>query len=150
MDTPPSPSDAPQPGDPPKQWTVGQLRAELIGLPDHTPLVVDVAIDATGEIEGAEAALSIAGSAARIVILTLRDEPMRLHPWQLVRQELTLLGSRLTRAHFDDLIALVASGKAPLERLITHRYPFAEAPAAFQMACDRPPGVIKTIVLPQM
>ena len=32
----------------PAQWTVGQLRAELIGLPDHTPLVVDVAIDATG------------------------------------------------------------------------------------------------------
>lgn len=32
----------------PAQWTVGQLRAELIGLPDHTPLVVDVALDATG------------------------------------------------------------------------------------------------------
>jgi len=109
-----------------------------------------VAIDATGEIEGAEAAVSIAGSAARIVILTLRDEPMRLHPWQLVRQELTLLGSRLTRADFGDLLALVASGKAPLERLVTHRYPLAEAPAAFRVACNRPPGLIKTIVLPQM
>ena len=46
--TPLSPSGPPQPGEPPKQWTVGQLRAELIGLPDDTPLVVDVAIDATG------------------------------------------------------------------------------------------------------
>ena len=32
----------------PAQWTVGQLRAELIGLPDHTPVVVDVAMDVTG------------------------------------------------------------------------------------------------------
>ncbi len=26
------------------QWTVGQLRAELVGLPDDTPLVIDVPI----------------------------------------------------------------------------------------------------------
>ena len=32
----------------PAQWTVGQLRAELIGLPDHTPVMVDVAMDVTG------------------------------------------------------------------------------------------------------
>jgi len=32
----------------PAQWTVGQLRAELIGLPDDTPVVVDVAMDVTG------------------------------------------------------------------------------------------------------
>ena len=47
MDTPPSPSGRSQPGEPPRQWTVGQLRAELIGLPDHTPLVVDVATGTT-------------------------------------------------------------------------------------------------------
>ncbi|WP_250444010.1 DUF6225 family protein [Actinotalea sp. C106] len=30
---------------PPIQWTVGQLRAELVGLPDDTPLVIDVVQD---------------------------------------------------------------------------------------------------------
>lgn len=34
----------PEPG----QWTVGQLRAELIGIPDDAPLVVDVYLDAAG------------------------------------------------------------------------------------------------------
>ena len=48
MDTPLSPSGQPQSTEPPKQWTVGQLRAELIGLPDDTPVVVDIAIDVTG------------------------------------------------------------------------------------------------------
>ena len=32
----------------PAQWTVGQLRAELIGLPDDTPLAIDICTDATG------------------------------------------------------------------------------------------------------
>ncbi|MBX9244639.1 hypothetical protein ICW40_07425 [Actinotalea ferrariae] len=30
------------------QWTVGQLRAELVGLPDDTPLVIDIYLDPTG------------------------------------------------------------------------------------------------------
>lgn len=32
----------------PAQWTVGQLRAELIGLPDDTPLAIDICTDAAG------------------------------------------------------------------------------------------------------
>ncbi|MCL3863016.1 DUF6225 family protein [Actinotalea sp. K2] len=32
----------------PVQWTVGQLRAELIGLPDDTPLAIDICTDAAG------------------------------------------------------------------------------------------------------
>ncbi len=108
-----------------------------------------VAIDATGEIEGAEAALSVAGSAARVVILTLHDKPMRVRPWQLVRQELTLLGSRLSLADFGGLVALTASGAAPVERLVTHRFPMSEAPAAFATAAARLTGFMKAIVLPQ-
>ncbi len=108
-----------------------------------------VAIDATGEIEGAEAALSILGSAGRAVILTLRDEPMRVRPWQLVRQEIAVLGSRLTLADFGELIALAAAGQAPIARLVTHRFPMAEAGAGFAAACQRPEGFVKAVVLPQ-
>jgi len=108
-----------------------------------------VAVDATGEIAGAEAAVSVVGSAGRVVVLTLVNQPMRIRPWQLVRQELTILGSRLTRADFAELIGLAHSGKTPLEKLVTHRYPLAEAPAAFAEACGKPEGLVKAMVLPQ-
>ncbi len=32
----------------PVQWTVGQLRAELVGIPDDTPLAVDVCLNTSG------------------------------------------------------------------------------------------------------
>lgn len=108
-----------------------------------------VAIDATGEIEGAEAALSVVGSAARVVILTLHDRPMKVRPWQLVRQELTVLGSRLSLADFAELVGLAASGTAPIDRLATHTFPMSEAPAAFEAAATRPSGFFKALVLPQ-
>jgi L-gulonate 5-dehydrogenase len=108
-----------------------------------------VAIDATGEIEGAEAALAVAGSAARVVVLTLHDKPIRVRPWQLVRQELTLLGSRLSLADFGELVGLAASGDAPIDRLVTHTFPMSEAAAAFAAAAARPTGFVKAVVLPQ-
>lgn len=48
MDIPLSPSGVHRFG-PPKQWTVGQLRAELVGIPDDTPLVVDVCLAPAGK-----------------------------------------------------------------------------------------------------
>jgi L-gulonate 5-dehydrogenase len=108
-----------------------------------------VVIDATGELEAAESAFSLVGAAARVVILTLSPEPMRVQPWQLVRQELTVLGSRLTATSFAELVELAASGKARIGALATHRYPFEEAPRAFEAARDRPGGMVKAIVRPR-
>jgi L-gulonate 5-dehydrogenase len=107
-----------------------------------------VVVDATGETSAAESSLALVGSAGRVVILTLSEEPIRVRPWQLVRQELTILGSRLTLADLSELLALAASGEAPLERLATHRYPLADAERAFRAACERPEGLVKAVVLP--
>jgi len=80
------------------------------------------------------------------VILTLVDEPIRVHPWQLVRQELTVVGSRLSLADFGELVELAASGRAPVSALVTHRYGFDEAPDAFRAAAERGQGMVKAVV----
>jgi len=108
-----------------------------------------VVMDATGETEAAESAFSLVGSAGRVVILTLSAEPIKVRPWQLVRQELTVLGSRLTRADFGELVALAASGKAPVGKLVTHRYPMAAVAQAYRDVGARAEGLVKAIVLPQ-
>lgn len=105
-----------------------------------------VVVDATGEIHGAELAVELAGSAGRVVILTLSDSPMRVRPWQLVRRELAVSGSRLTLADFGELVALVGDGTAPVGRLVSHRFGFEEADAAFRAACERPEGAVKAVV----
>ena len=48
MDTPLSPAGLYRAEQPP-QWTVGQLRAELVAITDDAPLVVDVCLDPAGE-----------------------------------------------------------------------------------------------------
>ena len=109
----------------------------------------NVVIDATGELEAAQSTLSLVGSAGRVVILTLSQEPVPVSPWQLVRQELTLLGSRLSLANFGELVQLASSGKAPIGKLVTHRYAFAEAETALREVAARKEGLVKAVVLPK-
>ena len=135
----------------------GELGAEVCVDPNAEPVSdrvqaftsgygAHVVMDATGEVEGAELAFKLVGSAGRVAILTLVAEPMRVEPWQLVRQELTVVGSRLSLADFGELIDLAASGKAPIGRLVSHRYAFEEAPKAFADSHERPEGFVKAVV----
>jgi threonine dehydrogenase-like Zn-dependent dehydrogenase len=47
------------------------------------------------------------------------------------------------RHDFAVAIDLIASGRAPVERLVTSRFPLTEAPAAFQTAADKATGSVK-------
>jgi 2-desacetyl-2-hydroxyethyl bacteriochlorophyllide A dehydrogenase len=136
----------------------GELGAETVVDPGRGSVVeavgrfsggkgANVVLDATGEVEGAGSAFSLVGSAGRVVILTLTEEPIRVRPWQLVRQELTVLGSRLSLADFGELVSLAGSGRVPVEKLVTHRYEFGEAEAAFRAAAERPAGMVKAVVV---
>lgn len=52
-------------------------------------------------------------------------------------------GSIDGRHDYDVAIQLVASGHAPVERLVTHRFPLEAAPEAFQTAADKSTGSVK-------
>ena len=109
----------------------------------------NVVVDATGELEGAESAFELVGSAGRVVILTLANEPIQVRPWQLVRQELSVVGSRLSVADFGELVELAASGKAPIDRLVTNRYAFDQVPEAYRAVAEREEGLVKAVVVSQ-
>jgi len=47
------------------------------------------------------------------------------------------------RHDYEVAIELIASGRAPVERLVTSRFPLEEAAAAFQTAADKSSGSVK-------
>lgn len=52
------------------------------------------------------------------------------------------------RHDFEVAIELIAQGKAPVDRLVTHRLPLAEAPEAFRIAADKSTGAVKVHLRP--
>ena len=59
---------------------------------------------------------------------------MTLNPWEdLICRELTIFGTRnFNTTEFDEMIALMRRG-LPVEQVVTHRFPLAEAEAAFAL-----------------
>jgi threonine dehydrogenase-like Zn-dependent dehydrogenase len=47
------------------------------------------------------------------------------------------------RHDFEVAIELIAAGRAPVERLVTHRFPLEDAPEAFRTAADKGTGSVK-------
>jgi threonine dehydrogenase-like Zn-dependent dehydrogenase len=52
------------------------------------------------------------------------------------------------QADFQVAIDLIAAGQAPVEKLVTHRFPLAEAPEAFRTAADKSTGSVKVQLFP--
>lgn len=50
------------------------------------------------------------------------------------------------RQDFDVALELIAAGRAPVERLVTHRLPLDETPEAFRIAADKSTGSVKVHV----
>ena len=54
------------------------------------------------------------------------------------------------RHDYDVAIELIASGRAPVDRLVTSRFPLKEAPAAFRTAADKSTGSVKVHLTDQL
>ena len=94
---------------------------------------IDVAFDCVGNQAVAEQGLAALKNRGALAVIGVSHE-LVLNPWQdLICRELTVFGTRNFNAmEFDEMVALVQRG-LPLEKVITHRFPIADAEAAFDL-----------------
>ena len=107
---------------------------------------VDLVIETAGNAEAVGQALELARPGGRVVLTGLPHQPSAVEFFWVVRRELTILGSLIYQTEFPEAIRLLASGAVRTERLLTHRFPLAEAQDAFH--AHRSPGSIKIAVIP--
>ena len=66
----------------------------------------------------------------------------------LLHKEATIVaGAMVTPEDFTESLELLRSGRAVGERLVTHRAPLDDLPAAFELQCDKD-ATIKVMVAP--
>lgn len=83
-----------------------------------------------------------------VVVLGIFGQPVPVNLLRPVIRELwatfpICYGVVNDRHDFDVAIELIASGRAPVERLVTHRFPIEDAPEAFRTAADKSTGSVK-------
>lgn len=106
-----------------------------------------VLVESSGAGEAFAEAMRVAPYRSRIVLLSLHKETRTPLPTlEIVKKELDILGSRLYKNRFPVALDLLREGRLTLDSYVTHRFPFASAAEAFQLALD-PPGDGTKIVI---
>lgn len=100
----------------------------------------DVVIEAVGSPETFRQAVEQVAFAGRVVYIGYAKAPVKYDTSLFVKKELDILGSRnATAADFAAVIAMLAERQFPVDRVISHTVPLAEAPAALAK-WDAEPG----------
>lgn len=90
--------------------------------------------------------LRMASPAGRIVNLGFSSLAADLSPLEVTRKELTILGSRLNRRMFPQVIEWFERGIVEPERLISHRFHFEKAREAFDFIQENPVEACKVLL----
>jgi 2-desacetyl-2-hydroxyethyl bacteriochlorophyllide A dehydrogenase len=122
-----------------------------LGAGELPPEGADVVFETAGGAGQIARALAAAGPGGSIGIVGESFEPEAIDPAAAMPRELTIafVWSHDGRSEYLRALALTASGQVTLAPIVTHRYPLAELPAAFEAASDRAgSGAIKVMVSP--
>lgn len=107
-------------------------------------------IEATNAPSGFRDAIEAARIGGRVVLVGIPDgDTYTLPAASARRRALKVKFARRMGEVYPRAIALVASGKVDVERLVTHRVPLADGPNAFKRHAENAPGLIKTLIYPQ-
>lgn len=112
-------------------------RAAVTSATEIDDLQADVAFEASGSPAGIASAIRGTMRGGRVVLVGLPATGPQPVPIGLaITRELDLLGSfRFTDA-IDDVLAAIAAGTLPVDRVVTHEFPVERAVEAFEIASD--------------
>ena len=93
----------------------------------------DVVFEVSGSPAGVEVMTKLPRAGGRIVPVAIFSEPQKVDLFRFFWREMKLLGARVYQEEdFERAIALVASGKLPLEKLISARFSLEQLGAALE------------------
>jgi 2-desacetyl-2-hydroxyethyl bacteriochlorophyllide A dehydrogenase len=111
---------------------------------NHGP---DLLIEGVGLPETFRACVDEACFAGRVVYVGYAKEPVEYATKNFVMKEIDIMGSRnATADDFRGVIAYLEAGRFPVDAVITHVVPFADAGAALAMWAKNPGAVTKIVV----
>lgn len=109
---------------------------------------VDVSIDSAGTTDSIRQALGVLRKGGRVAFTGIPKEAVAVDFQKIVLEELDLYGVRANRNTMEEVIPLLADGRIPAARLITHHFPLAEFSQALSTFNERRDGALKVIVQP--
>ncbi len=110
-------------------------------------LLVDVAFDASGEQDAVTNAVKVLKPGGKLVLVGIPPSAQYTFDMDLMRRkELTIINVRRQNHCVEEAIDLVISGKADVEKMVTHHFSLDETATAFDIVEGYKDGAIKAMI----
>jgi L-gulonate 5-dehydrogenase len=107
----------------------------------------EVVFEATGVPDVARTAVELVAQAGRVVVVGLSHHDAPIRVGDLAFKEIDVLGVSCCQGEeFEDAVSLVSRRRDVLAGLVTHEFPFEQAPDAIRFAMEHPSEVMKAVV----
>jgi len=116
--------------------------------PMGVPLAADAVIETTASVSGVRLAVQAVRKAGCLVLVGGFHAPVEVNLRDVVNKEIRVFGSSCyayngLKRDFEWSMDLIASGRVPAGRIVTHRFPLADIHQAFEVAADKSTKSIK-------
>jgi L-gulonate 5-dehydrogenase len=103
--------------------------------------------EATGNVDVLETCIvKIASPAGRIVVLGFSTDLIKIPQVSIMSRELEIIGTRLNRGKFPEVIEWFAKGLVQPEKVLTHTFNMTDAEKAFEFMDANPETVCKIVL----
>lgn len=107
---------------------------DVAGALAASPAGYDLVVDATGVPAAIQAAFGAVAKGGRFLQVGVAppDAELRLSPFRIYNEEITVLGSMAVLNSYAPALALMAGGSVNIDPLLTHHLPLESYPEAFE------------------
>jgi threonine dehydrogenase-like Zn-dependent dehydrogenase len=124
--------------------TPGELTA---AVRDAFGNIYPCVVEASGSALAMEAALHLTTQAGQVLVTGDYDQARADFPWNfLLHNELAIIGSNAGAGAWEEAVRLLVGNTFPLQRLVTHTFPYERYPQAFDLVRSRAEGVVKAVL----
>ncbi|WP_434354957.1 Zn-dependent oxidoreductase [Parasalinivibrio latis] len=107
---------------------------------------IPLIVDAAGIPGLVPEILKLAAPAGSVCLLGFSSTPSEVSQIEVIKKELTIVGSRLNNNMFPTVIGWMADGLLDTEKLITHEFPLEKAPEAINLI-ENSPHLVRKVLL---
>ena len=111
-------------------------------------LGADVAVDSAGTKDSVRQSIQMVRKGGRVAFTGIPKEPATIDFQKIVLEEIDLYGVRANRSTMEEVIPLIADGRIPAAKLITHHFTLSQFGEALRTFNERVDGALKVIVEP--
>ncbi len=129
-------------------WTGNPERQNIVeAIGDLEPTGVDIVYECAGQQETLDEAIELLRPGGTLMLIGIpRTERISFRIDSIRRKEIAIVNVRRQNDCTQKTIDLIASGKAQVDFMITHRFTFDKSKEAFDLVAGYKDGVIKALI----